>query len=111
MIKVNESSFINSFQKEFTMIVGKTYLTRGGEKVQIVMQTGIFDKGHDMFRPFVGSNGQRYTEDGMTGWCCAPQTMDDLVAEYTTDIAVNELIITIVRSVGNLIMRRFTRNA
>lgn len=59
--------------KNLKLEVGKTYLTRHGEKVKIVG-----DNGHEMF-PFKGDNCLSYTLDGH--WDFERDSVFDLIAE------------------------------
>jgi len=83
----------------FKLEVNKTYQTRTCRHVRIVMKTDIFDKGHDMFRPFLGDNGVRYTEDGNANWMSTRgQTLDDLICELPEKGA------SVEETVGTLVM-------
>jgi hypothetical protein len=96
------------FKKEIIMlIVGKSFLTRNDKPVKIVMRTGIFDKGHDMFRPFLGDNGQRYDEAGKVDHFGFRQSMDDLVAPCAVQVDPATVVGTVVLSAVGALFKRF----
>lgn len=71
-------------RKELKLEVGKTYINGYGRKITIVKYNSGFH-----FYPFVSSEGNTYTKDGIFS-CITPYTKDDLIEEVEQD----SLIIT-----------------
>ena len=83
------------------LCTGQTYLDRNGNRVRIVMKTGYADKDHEFHRPFLGSNGVRYAENGRVNYFeIQGQDMQDLVSALPEQIVDHEP--TIAQAFGTL---------
>ena len=76
--------------------ISKTYTTRAGDLVKIIEENSYSSRGGDIFRPFLGSNGLRYTNEGRVDRMGFTKTMDDLDSEVVVNrsqVEVFEMVI------------------